>query len=355
VAVAFLPSGDAAVLDQRRGRIVVFGRTTGLPIRTIGSLGSGPGQLRAPSAMAVDGAGNLWVADAGNERIARFGGGGTYLGSLTGVGELRGIAVSPDGGRIYVSDKRNRITVYAPDGTALDEFGGRGNGLGKLEAPAQMTTDAAGNLWVADRGNNRVQEFGPDGQRLLAFGARGTGPGQLIHPTGVSVGCNGLLTVTDSDNNRVQQFALATPAVAPCVQLPAVGTPPPPKLPTLPAPAGPQVSVRVLRSSSVVRTRSLPLRVGCDTTCTLTGTATVTPAARPRKHHKPVVVTARTVKLEIKAGTSRVVRVGLSRAQAARLSRALHGRRSLTADVELTATADAGAPTTVSKRLRVTR
>jgi hypothetical protein len=112
--------------------------------------------------------------------------------------------------------------------------------------------------------------------------------------------------------------------------------------------------VRVLRSTSVVRSRSLPLRVGCDTSCALAATATFTPAARPRHHHKPVVVTAR-AKLELKAGATAIVRFKLSRTQAARLARALHGRRSLTADVELTATADVGAPTTVSKRLRVRR
>ena len=103
-----------------------------------------------------------------------------------------------------------------------------------------MTLDAAGNLWVADRGNNRVQQFGPNGERLLTMGDRGVGPGQFVKPTGVSVDCRGMLTVTDSDNNRVQQFALAAPSVGAVRRARApLGNPPAPKLPTLPEPLGP--------------------------------------------------------------------------------------------------------------------
>src|SRR5207247_6736270 len=141
------------------------------------------------------------------------------LASMVDVGDARGIAVTPDGSRTYVTTSAGRIGVYDPSGSEIDEFAGRGSKLGKLEAPAQIALDAAGNLWVADRGNNRVQEFGPDGERLGTFGQRGIAPGEFVHPTGVSVDCRGLLTVTDSSNNRVQKFALAAPAVAPCVAL----------------------------------------------------------------------------------------------------------------------------------------
>ncbi|MEA2305395.1 MAG: tripartite motif-containing protein 71, partial [Solirubrobacteraceae bacterium] len=61
VAVVFDGGGNAYVLDQRRARIVVFSRATGMPVRTIGSQGSGPGQLQSPSALAIDGAGTLSV------------------------------------------------------------------------------------------------------------------------------------------------------------------------------------------------------------------------------------------------------------------------------------------------------
>jgi tripartite motif-containing protein 71 len=355
VAIAFDSGGNAYVLDERRSRIVVFSRATGLPVRNIGSPGNGPGQLLDPSALAIDAGGTISVADSGNERIARFGTGGNYLGSTTGVDDPRGIAVTPDGQRTYVSTGSGRIDVYDPSGSMVDEFAGRGNKLGKLEAPGQIALDGAGNLWVADRGNNRVQEYGPTGKRLGMFGGRGIGPGQFVHPTGVSVDCYGLLTVTDSSNNRVQQFQLAAPSVPACATLPPVAQPPPPKLPTLPAPLGPQVSLRVLRTSRLISARNLPLRVGCDTMCTLTATATATPTAAPPRKHKRVTVALATVKLKLAAGDSKIVRPALSRTKARQLTKALRGHKGLRLNVQIVATASTGEPTNVTKRLLATR
>ena len=355
VAVAFDASGNAYVLDRRRSRIIVFARATGLPVRTIGSPGSGPGQLLNPSALTIDGGGTIVVADSGNQRIARFGTGGSYLGATTGVGDGRGIAVSTDGSRTYLSTAGHRIEVYDPSGSEIDEFGGEGSKIGKLESPGQIALDAAGNLWVADRGNNRIQEFGPDGERLGAFGVRGIGLGQFVHPSGLSLDCNGVLTVTDSDNNRVQQFALTAPAATTCAAPIPVGNPPAPKLPTLPAPLGPQVTLRVLRSTGIVSTRTLPLRLGCDTTCTITAGATVTPAAAPPKRHRRVTVALATVKLTLGAGDTKIARPTLSRANARRLVKALRGRRALDVNVQISATATTGEPAAVTKRLRATR
>ena len=88
------------------------------------------------------------------------------------------------------------------------------------------------------------------------FGERGIGPGQFINPTGLVVDCHGTLTVTDSRNNRVQQFALAAPAAPPCVATTPIGHPPPPKIPTLPPPLGPDLTVRVLRTGKPVHARA---------------------------------------------------------------------------------------------------
>jgi DNA-binding beta-propeller fold protein YncE len=350
VAVVFDAAGNAYVLDQRRARIVVFDRATGLPSRTIGSQGSGPGNMLDPSALAIDAAGALYVADTGNERIVRFALDGTYLGATTGVGRTRGIAVTPDGSRTYVAGTNSRITVYDAANAVVAEFGGVGRTLGKLAAPGQIALDAAGHLWVADRGNSRVQEFGPNGERLGTFGSRGIGPGQFINPTGVTVDCNGMLTVTDTKNNRVQQFALAAPATAPCAPLGPIANPPVPKLPTLPTPLGPQVTARVLRATHLFGSRVLPLRVGCDTICTVKATATLTERSKARNRRKAVSVSLRPVTAKLPAGETKVVRLTLSRAQVARLRRALGRRKGLTLTLQVLATADAGDPTTVSRR-----
>jgi sugar lactone lactonase YvrE len=351
VAVAFDAAGDAYVLDQRRARIFVFARATGLPARTIGSLGTGPGQLQDPSAIAIDAAGVISVADTGNRRVARFTTGGNYLGAWTGAGTVRGVAATADGARVYVSATDNRITVYDSQGGRVAQFGGSGRTLGKLAAPAQISLDADNNLWVADRGNNRIQKFGPNGERLGMFGERGTAPGQFINPTGLVVDCHGILTVTDSRNNRVQQFALTAPSAPPCAATTPIGHPPPPKLPTLPPPLGPDVTVRVLRAGSLFTTRSLPVRIGCDTICAVTVTGTLTERDKPRKRKRAVSISLRPASAKLAAAESKIVRVKLSRTQVARLRRAMGRRRGLTVTLQVEATADAGDPTTVSRSL----
>jgi hypothetical protein len=304
-----------------------------------------------PSALAIDAAGTLYVADTGNERIARFGLDGGYLGSTTGVGRTRGIAVTPDGQRIYVAGTNSHISVYDAADAKIADFGGVGSKLGKLAAPGQITLDAAGNLWVADRGNSRVAQFGPNGERLQTFGSRGTGAGQFINPTGVNITCNGTLTVTDTKNNRVQQFALAAPATAPCVGLGPIANPPVPKLPTLPTPLGPAVSVRVLRATSLFGSRVLPLRVGCDTVCTIDATATLTERSKPKTRKKAFSLSLKRVSAKLPAGETKVVRMKLSLKQIAQLRRALGRRRGLTLTLQVVATADAGDPTTVTRRV----
>jgi len=209
-----------------------------------------------------------------------------------------------------------------------------------------------------------VQQFGPNGERLAAFGARGTGPGQFLRPDAVAVDCRGTVTVADTDNNRVQQFTLAAPPAASCATLTPLGVPPTPKYPVLPAPDGPQLTVKVLRRSDLLRTRSLPLNLGCDTACTLTATATLTPRAAPRTPPKPkgrrppaprrVIVTLRAPQRKIAAGSTGVLRLTFSKGEAARLRKALGRSRGLVADVQLTATADAGDPTSQTLNLKVT-
>jgi DNA-binding beta-propeller fold protein YncE len=351
VAVAFDGVGDAYVLDQRRARIFVFSRATGLPSRTIASLGSGPGQLLDPSAIAITPGGTIAVADTGNDRVARFTTAGDYLGAWTNVATPRGIAVTPDGTRTYVSQNNNRIATLDAQGTLVSEFGGTGRTLGKLAAPAQMALDAGGNLWVADRGNNRIQKFGPSGERLGMFGERGIGSGQFINPTGVVVDCRGVLTVTDSRNNRVQQFVLAAPQAPPCVALAPIGHPPPPKLPTLPPPLGPELDVKVLRTGKLFSTRVLPLRVSCDTMCSVTVTGTLTERSKPKKRKRKFSISLRGVTVKLRAAETKIVRVKLTRTQVARLRKAMKKRTGLTVTLQIEATADAGDPTTVNRSL----
>ena len=97
------------------------------------------------------------------------------------------------------------------------------------------------------------------------------------------------------------------------------------------------------------------MRVGCDTACTVTATATLTPAAAPPRKGRRVTVALATVKLTIPAGESEIVRLTLSKANARRLGKALRGRRGLEVNVQIAAQATTGEPAQVTKRVSATR
>jgi tripartite motif-containing protein 71 len=346
VGVAFDAAGEIYVVDQKRSRVLVFDRT-GRIVRTIGSRGRNAGQLLSPSAVAVSPGGTVYVADEGNGRVVRFTTAGTHLGSFGAYRSLRGIAVSPDGTRVYTVDAaRNKITVASATGGDLAEFGARGSKLGQLRSPSGIATDAAGNVWVVDRGNDRVQAFAPDGTPLTAFGERGSQPGQFIEPVGISVDCRGLVTVGDSDNNRVQTFQAATPGA--CATLPAIQSPPAPILYTQPGPVPPVLNVTATRKSNILGIRQFPLRVNSDTPVKLAVTVTLKPRSGSKRSVKL------TLSQSLAAGKTVTVRPRLSASGAAALRRALGRKRGLTAAVRVTATPSDGPAAIFTRRLNVT-
>jgi sugar lactone lactonase YvrE len=77
------------------------------------------------------------------------------------------ITASPDGKRLYVSDRDNgRIQVYDLEGKFLFGFGEEGDKPGQLEDPIQTAFDQEGRLWVCDSDNHRLSVFSADGKFL---------------------------------------------------------------------------------------------------------------------------------------------------------------------------------------------
>lgn len=109
----------------------------------------------------------VYDADSG-DLVRTIGSSGTELGQFLGPA---GITVSPNTGRIYVSDQYNyRIQVLSPEGQPLFAFGERGSALGQLREPIGVEVDEYENIYVADSQNSRVQAFDKDGNFLTSFG-----------------------------------------------------------------------------------------------------------------------------------------------------------------------------------------
>ncbi len=204
VGLAVDTAGNLFVADRLNNRIRRIDAITGV-ITTVAGSGlvgnggdSGPAtqaELNLPTGIAVDGAGNLYIADTGNQRIRR------------------------------VSIADGKISTIA--GTGVAGFSGDGgpaaSALINLTYPATLTVDAAGNLYFADRGNHRIRKIalGSGGSGVITtvagtgtagFNGDGTAPEgtALSFPTSVAFDAVGNMVIADSGNNRVRRVRLAS-------------------------------------------------------------------------------------------------------------------------------------------------
>lgn len=173
--------------------------------------GSGPGQLSAPQAIAIDRDGTLYIADRGNRRVHVMTPDGKTLRTFGDKKADRGYLEGPSGialyeNMVYVSDGgRDRIVVFTKDGRFIDEFGSPGSGPKEFDDPAGLAV-RSGILYIADRGNHRVQVLSRDGIYLGSIGSKGDGEGQVREPVDVATDYNGNIYVADYGNSRIVVF-----------------------------------------------------------------------------------------------------------------------------------------------------
>jgi streptogramin lyase len=210
---------EQATLGASRPRYVLkYNATDGSEeqpavVSSFGSAGAGNGQLAHPADAAVDVNGNIWVADANNNRIEEFNEKGEFVKKFgilgSGNGQLnRPVALELDAKRnIWVADaNNNRIEEFNEKGEYLTKFGSGGSGNGQFSNPEGIAIDAKGNIWVADTYHGRLQEFNEKGEFLKVVSSYGSGTGQLGEPTGIDTGPGGNVWVADWQNNRVAEF-----------------------------------------------------------------------------------------------------------------------------------------------------
>ncbi len=208
-------AANALALDKRLwglsgDSIAALGVISG---RKIGSTGTEPGLLKNPRGLAVDGSGNFWVADTGNDRVQRFSREGNLLHVFgkpgAGEGEFHapsGIAVGPKG-NICVADTGNRrVQVFNAKGLFLGAFGKSGKLPGQFWEPVDLAVDGSENIYVVDRGNDRISKYDGTGTLIWEAGKAGREDGEFKEPQTILVSPDNELYVLDSGNARVQVF-----------------------------------------------------------------------------------------------------------------------------------------------------
>src|SRR3569832_885582 len=148
--------------------------------------------------------GRVYDGDGGDRRT---------LGSDAELRRPVGVAVSPDGTRLYVVDiggvdsDEHRVQVLdTQSGQLLQTIGRRGIGDGEFNLPVQAATAPDGTLYVVDGGNFRVQAFTGDGHFRFAFGEVGRFPGQFARPKGIATDASGNIYVVDAAFGNMQIF-----------------------------------------------------------------------------------------------------------------------------------------------------
>jgi sugar lactone lactonase YvrE len=161
----------------------------------------GGGGFATPSSIAIDGVGNLYVADRGNNRVVAMVPSGTGYGAastvLSGLSAPSGVAADWNG-NVYVADTGNNRIVMLPMGEAgLGAAVTIGTGFSN---PMGVAADSAGNVYVADTGNNRVVELPRMGSGFGSPVVVGTG---FKGPAGVAVDSDKSLYIADTGNGKV--------------------------------------------------------------------------------------------------------------------------------------------------------
>jgi len=197
----------------------------------------GNARFSAPFGVAVDTAGNVYVADSGNNTIRKI----TPAGAVTTLAGLAGHPGSDDGpgkaarfrnprgvavdaaGNVYVADMSNYcIRKIDPEGTVSTLAGktgepGNADGVGSNAQfcnPYAVVADAVGNVYVADGANNTIRKVTPKGTVITVAGLPGyagnidgsADAARFSNPEGLALDAAGNVYVADTGNNAIRKL-----------------------------------------------------------------------------------------------------------------------------------------------------
>jgi sugar lactone lactonase YvrE len=202
-AVAFDARGHLFVLTRGNPAMWEFD-ADGTLVRTFAS-----DLMSRSHGLHIDGDGNFWLTDVGSHVVHKLDPQGEVVMTLGTPGksgtwdeaagahlldEPNDVVVAANG-IIYVAQGHrpgpqgdSRVLKFAPDGTLLASWGGKGNGPGQFDVAHGLALDADGLLWVMDRENSRIQVFDADGNFVRAMEYAGL-------PCGVDIGAEAVFMV----------------------------------------------------------------------------------------------------------------------------------------------------------------
>ena len=144
--------------------------------------------ISAPTAVAADTKGNIYVTSSSNNKLLIFDRNGEYLNTISGLQQPIGVAVDSYG-KIYIgnADSHN-VCVYDSDLTFLYKLG---SGDGEVSNATSIAVDSTGRIYAADSDNDVVKIYNPDGSYSSSFGGESndvpTPDGYFTTPSAVAI------------------------------------------------------------------------------------------------------------------------------------------------------------------------
>jgi len=184
-------------------------------------------ELRSPGSVALDSQGRLYISDGGNNRIRMVSNGtittvaGANSPPTLGDGgpatsaflhSPGGIAIDP-AGNLYIADTLDGLVRKVSNGTITTIAGDSTNGTqgysgdggpatsALLLAPSGIALDSFGNIFIADQGNNVIREI--SNGTIVTFGSDNPNALKLTTPAGVAIDPAGNLFIADKGNHRI--------------------------------------------------------------------------------------------------------------------------------------------------------
>ena len=234
--------GGLVVADSGRNslKFVTLGGTVTTIAGGVAGFADGTGtaaQFRSPSGLAIDAAGNIYVADPKNNAVRKLSPGNVVTTVATNLNEPAAVALD-NTGRLFVADTRNHaIKLINPDGSTTLIAGSEGlsgfaDGSGLFDTPRGLTwVGGDTGLLIADSGNNAIRSLSQNAETGAWFvntlsgfsGVRGFEDGQVrfasfAGPTALAVDSDNIIVVADLFNDalrRIVRQVAQTPSVSP--------------------------------------------------------------------------------------------------------------------------------------------
>ena len=216
------------------GVVTTFAGSAGQPGSADGT--GSTARFYYPSGIAVDSQGNVYVADHDDSTVRKI----TSAGEVTTLAGSAGFPGSADGegaaaqfefpngiavdyaGNLFVADSGNSTIRKVTSAGVVTTFAGSAGQVGsadgigsaaRFDYPFGLAVDGAGNVFVADAGNSTIRKITSDGVVTTIGGFAGVFGGEngigseagFAWPTGIAVDSNGRLYVADSGNNRISR------------------------------------------------------------------------------------------------------------------------------------------------------